>query len=338
MPNVGVVAAIDRMWEATEKGPRPHLGASVVGKPCERQLVYSFRHAMRKQTEGRMLRLFNRGHREEPSICASLRAIGVEVREYAQRLTYHEATGTYAAAEWPEDDGMFAGDPLTGNLPPGVVDVTHEWAHVECARLAGVELRQWSFSDIGGHHAGSTDGKARLPLDSLHRFEGIEPGKWFGLEFKTYSVKSFDYMAPKEAIEAAKAEHYAQTQEYMHYMGLDRVLYLAVCKNDDRMYEEVVHYNERAAIAAVQRAARAIGARKFPPRISNSPTNQACRMCDYKGVCHHGDTLLKSCRTCANGVAVTTKTGAVWHCQNWGADIPKNVVPQGCPAWVAMTD
>lgn len=354
MPHVGVVAAIDRAWEAAEKGPRPHLGASVVGKPCDRAMVYGFRHAVAKRTEGRMLRLFNRGHKEEISICAWLRMIGIEVREFAQRLTLHEATGTYAAMEWPEDDGMFSGE-----LPPGIVDVSEYPEHVACAALAGVELRQWAFSDMGGHHAGSSDGKARVRPGCLHRFDGLpmptpsvqplspdvaayleagQPGAWFGLEFKTYNAKSFKYLTDANDVRQAKPEHYSQMQEYMHYMGLPCVLYMGVCKDNDHVFEQVVHYDQVTALAAVEKAGRGVAARQLPPRISNSPSNFGCKFCDYRGPCHFGEALVKSCRTCKHGIAVTTRPGAVWSCGLWQADIPKDVQKTGCDSWAAMTD
>jgi hypothetical protein len=337
MAHVGVVEAINRAWEVGEKGPRPHLGASQVGKPCDRALVYSFRHAVEKNTSGRMLRLFNRGHREEHSINAWLRMIGFEVREYAQRLTLHEHTGTYAAAEWPEDvDGKTPPDADT--LSPGLIDVTGSRHHVECAEEAGIKLRQWAFADIGGHHAGSTDGKARIPLDVMGVFDGLEKGKWFGLEFKTYNTKSFGYLTDKDTVEAAKPEHYSQMQEYMHYMGLDRCLYIAVNKNDDDVYEEVVLYSERAAVAAIQRAGRSIAARQLPKRISNRSTEFICKFCDYKGPCHFAEPMKRGCRTCKDGVAVTEREGAIWHCARWGSDIPKEVVPNGCDNWSQMTD
>lgn len=58
---------------------RSHLGASEIGKVCDRRLVYSFRWMYRKIFDGRMLRLFNRGHREEERIIEWLRGITAKV-------------------------------------------------------------------------------------------------------------------------------------------------------------------------------------------------------------------------------------------------------------------
>lgn len=62
-----------------EEGPRAHLGASEIGEKCARRLVYSFRWMHREKFDGRMHRLFNRGHLEEIRIIEWLRAAGLEV-------------------------------------------------------------------------------------------------------------------------------------------------------------------------------------------------------------------------------------------------------------------
>src|SRR4051812_40116052 len=44
---------------------RAHLGASAIGEECWRKLWYGFRWTKLQHAEGRMRRLWNRGHREE---------------------------------------------------------------------------------------------------------------------------------------------------------------------------------------------------------------------------------------------------------------------------------
>jgi ribosomal protein S27E len=58
---------------------RNHLGASLIGRECSRELWYSFHWATRNRFDGRMLRLFNRGHLEEPRMIAMLLTIGCQV-------------------------------------------------------------------------------------------------------------------------------------------------------------------------------------------------------------------------------------------------------------------
>ena len=64
-----------------DTGNRPHLGASLIGRACERQLWYTFRWVDDKKFSGRMLRLFETGQLEEARIVRNLRRIGIEVHE-----------------------------------------------------------------------------------------------------------------------------------------------------------------------------------------------------------------------------------------------------------------
>ena len=58
---------------------RPHLGASLIGSRCARSLWFTFRWCGRKSVDGRLARLFETGHLEEPRMAQNLRAIGVEL-------------------------------------------------------------------------------------------------------------------------------------------------------------------------------------------------------------------------------------------------------------------
>lgn len=60
---------------------RPHLGGSQIGNECSRALWYQFHWADSPQFEGRVLRLFETGDREEQRLIQNLRAIGVNVLE-----------------------------------------------------------------------------------------------------------------------------------------------------------------------------------------------------------------------------------------------------------------
>ena len=61
---------------------RNHLGASIIGDSCSRKIWYSFRwvkkpdFSSKSRTQGQVLRLFDRGHREEPSIIKILKKSG----------------------------------------------------------------------------------------------------------------------------------------------------------------------------------------------------------------------------------------------------------------------
>lgn len=74
-----LVLQADDVFRGKESPFRAHLGASILGRECSREIWYSFRWATRKSFDGRMLRLFNRGHLEEPRMLAMLLMIGCEV-------------------------------------------------------------------------------------------------------------------------------------------------------------------------------------------------------------------------------------------------------------------
>ncbi len=76
------VDRIYQLYEEKEKGYlRQHLGMSQIGGDCDRATWYAFRWAATETFDGRMLRLFERGRREEDWLIEDLRAAGVEIHE-----------------------------------------------------------------------------------------------------------------------------------------------------------------------------------------------------------------------------------------------------------------
>ena len=67
---------------ATVMQPRKHLGASQIGHPCLRYLWYQFRWCAESNTsfDGRMLRLFETGNREEDRLLKNLADIGIDIQ------------------------------------------------------------------------------------------------------------------------------------------------------------------------------------------------------------------------------------------------------------------
>lgn len=71
-------------WHAERQEARnwPYIRGSQIGHPCERHLWYLFRWAHAPETfSGRMLRLFQTGHREEVRMITDLMNIGVAVQD-----------------------------------------------------------------------------------------------------------------------------------------------------------------------------------------------------------------------------------------------------------------
>lgn len=65
-----------------ENNHRTHLGASLIGRECSRQLWYIFRWAKQVHHEARILRLFARGHLEEERFIFFLRQAGITIWQY----------------------------------------------------------------------------------------------------------------------------------------------------------------------------------------------------------------------------------------------------------------
>ena len=69
-------------WKDETNRERTHLGASVIGKECPRAVALSYRKASPDAAagNGRMVRLFNRGHMEEARLAACLQVAGFALK------------------------------------------------------------------------------------------------------------------------------------------------------------------------------------------------------------------------------------------------------------------
>ena len=91
-----------------DDGARSHLGASEIGNSCSKYLWLKFRHTFYQKFDGRMQRLLNRGHFEEPRSLSYLEGIGCKVYQFAKVLLYHPESECYFYGNIEEDnsDGL----------------------------------------------------------------------------------------------------------------------------------------------------------------------------------------------------------------------------------------
>lgn len=334
-----IVELIDAAVEEDREDEfRNHLGGSQIGKPCLREGWYIFRWAKKSKHSGRMLRLFERGHKEEFRFVSYLRRVGVDVREYSERLVY----STFMDIEM--GPGQAYGTLSHGaQVPSGFTEVTDQPFHVAEAKRHGIELKQWRVLDVGGHFGGSLDGLANADFEVLDRWGGrIPAGEEFLTEFKTHNTKSFCALVAEKTLKPmecgvknAKPVHWFQMQVYMHKRGLRFALYMAVNKNDDDLYAEVVEYDPSIGPMLLQKAGTIIGAPKPLPRISNSPAWFECKFCDFNKICHYGEPMERNCRTCVNSVPLVE---GQWGCNLWQSFIPSDAQRVGCDSWRMITD
>ena len=270
-PEHSIQCLIDKHHEAQAEPPRPHMGCSQLGHPCDRWLWLSFRWAVQPKFSGRILRLFRRGQMEEANIVSDLRAIGMDVRT----------------------------------------------------------SRQQARVDFGAHVSGSIDAIIESGVPEA-------PKKRHVAEFKTHSAKSFNDLE-KKGVAEAKPEHFVQMQLYMHGTEIDRALYVAVCKDDDRIYTERVRYEKDVAEKFIARGRRLALEDRMPPPISTDPSWYQCKFCDAHEFCHETKTTKHvNCRTCAHS---TAKEDSTWRCERHEADgIPVEFQREGCECHVLHPD
>lgn len=244
---------------------RTHLGASVLGNECARVPWYNFRWTSKGEFDGRILRLFNRGHLEEARFIAMLLTIGCEVLQQ-------------------DENG-----------------------------------KQFRVKFANGHGGGSGDGVVRYLPDL---------GDTYALsEFKTHNDKSFTELAGKpeewrdcvykdkpftgKGVRETKFEHYVQMQIYMRLMELPVGLYMAVNKNTDDLYAELVMLDTTIADEFIERGRLLAYSHTPPNRLGNSAGFWKCRFCEFKAPCHLRKAPLLNCRTCNHSDVVDDGN---WSC------------------------
>ena len=249
---------------------RSHLGASIIGKECAREIWYDFRWVKYQVFEARMLRLFNRGKMEEELFIKWLRGIGCQVWEV---------------------------DPATGK-----------------------QFRIWG---VNGHYGGSADSVGILPY--LPDFPIL-------MEFKTHNSKSFINLINKGLI-LAKPQHYSQMCSYGKHYNFRYGLYVAVNKNDDDLYPELVELDWKRAHDLSNKAQDIIEAKYPPQRISDNPSYFTCKFCNKADICHNNAPVEINCRSCKCCIPVQN---AEWRCTRFDAIVPEDFIKKGCKYHVSI--
>lgn len=299
--------------QAFDDGHRTHLGASLIGRDCGRELWYVFRWVKQIKHDGRMLRLFRRGHFEEPRFASYLRGIGSDVQNSVQQVLHYH----------PESDSYFYASAYTSGGDGLCVDVTGNEAHEKMAAARGVKPEQMRVSGVDGHFGGSLDGEVTLPA----RYGNLPA---MVNEYKTQGTGPKFAALQKNGVKIEKPEHYAQMCVYGRKRGHKYALYMAVNKNDDSLHVEVVELDWGYADRLETKAQTIIMSRVPPEKLSQSPLFQRCQWCDMKSVCHEGAQYEKNCRSCAYAVPTTD---AKWGCEKYRQLIPSEFIPTGCDNW-----
>jgi ribosomal protein S27E len=178
--------------------------------------------------------------------------------------------------------------------------------------------KQFRISEHNGHFGGSLDA-------ILHGVPDMPDVHMLG-EFKTHNNKSFCKLVA-DGLQSSKWQHYIQMQVYMFKMGLEYGLYLAVNKNDDTLYGEIITRKDSLAKEALNRAHSIIYATAIPKRISDRPSRFECKYCDHKNVCFGKEMPLSNCRTC---ISASPKPKGQWFCEKFNQKLSKAKQEEGC--------
>lgn len=200
-------------------------------------------------------------------------------------------------------------------------------------RNIGIEINdtggEQARVNFGCHISGSLDGKIERGVPEAPKARHV-------LEVKTYSKKSFDDLVSK-GVEASKPQHFAQMQVYMHGTGIERALYVAVCKDDDRLHTERVRYDKDIAEKLIARGKRIALSDTIPePCPGGSPEWYLCKFCPAYSMCwQEQPTQQINCRTCAHSTALETSE---FRCELWRDVIPVDAQRDGCHRHVLHPD
>lgn len=275
---------------------RTHLGASEVGGECMAEIWFNFRWVKIEELAGHMLRLLNRGHREEERFVQWLEGIGFEVRETDAE------TGKQFRIKGVK--GHFGGSLDSMLKPPARYNIPEEhmiwlgefktYNEKSFTKLAGTKPA-WSQFKKGGLHAKRVGG---------------------------------------DGVKKTKPQHYAQMSSYGRAYGFKYGLYCAVNKNTDELYFEIVELDWRLADDGFRKAESIINSQTVPQKVSLTETYSYCKnLCEFTDVCHRNAIPAKNCRSCINAIPVDN---GEWWCKLYSetnGPIPKATIINGCESW-----
>tara|TARA_R100001086_G_scaffold149276_2_gene79282 strand:- start:232 stop:1275 length:1044 start_codon:yes stop_codon:yes gene_type:complete len=204
---------------------------------------------------------------------------------------------------------------------------------VDDLKAIGLEIGETGdgqrFLNLGKHVGGSVDGIIESGVPGAIKTRHI-------LEIKTHNKKSFDDLE-KKGVKDSKPMHWAQMQIYMRGTKINRALYVAVCKDDDRLFTERVKYDEEAAGNLLDRGHRIALTERLPDPLSTDASWYQCKFCSAHSFCHKEKlTQEVNCRTCAHA---TPENDGTWSCARWDSEnIPGDFQKIGCDSHVLHPD
>lgn len=196
-----------------EQGPRMHLGASEIGTECVRALWYGFRWSSNFNHSNKLLRLFNRGHREEINFEEILTKAGCTL------FTKDSTTGEQFTIS--DFDGHFGGS-LDGVIT-GIADLPNEWCISEFKtsgdkafkKLHGYDSKTNRYNITLGEGVKVSQPKHYAQMQTYMHYKGLKYALYCAVnkndDHLYFEIVSYDPSFIPKLQEKAKIAIYSQT-------------------------------------------------------------------------------------------------------------------------------
>lgn len=130
----------------------------------------------------------------------------------------------------------------------------------------------------------------KLKDKEINNFSGSCDGvldydnKEYILEIKTFNNNRFKELE-KKGVEVSNPVHYAQMIMYMGWSEIPRSLYIAINKNDESIYKEIINFDILLFHALRAKAGKIINSKEIPKGISDKKTFFKCKICPFYRTC-----------------------------------------------------
>lgn len=192
------------------------------------------------------------------------------------------------------------------------VFAVHDGKAVEI--FGGKDEKQEVFLGSTGHTKGKPDARV-LGVPEAAKTEHLG-------EFKTMNQKRFDKVV-KNGVQKGHPVYYAQCQRLMLAMKLERTLFIAINKNDSKLYVERLYYDAGFGRDLIKKENHIITSDAPPMRTEGTE----CNWCDHAIVCKQQGVPERNCRTCDY---VDLDMGGVWYCGKHDKNLTYDEQGAGC--------
>ena len=156
--------------------------------------------------------------------------------------------------------------------------------------------------------AGFKDGFFAGHGDGIYEYEGQR----IAIEYKTHSLKQFETLE-RGQLRQTHPKHYAQCIVYQHKFNCAYALYVAVCKDDDRIFIDAIEPNADHYKEYCDKAEFITMADKPPERIASKVTDYRCKFCHARDVCFGMALPRVDCRNCTS--VAKDRQGGTFYCE-----------------------